>query len=84
MWAEGMPDEAFRFHKRELDRWANGHVWVLHPGVDFPPEMPVRDVKRRLVSAAAKRDVDISVWWLNGNVHFMMCPWNSFRGANPD
>jgi hypothetical protein len=84
MYAEGMPDEAFRFHKRELDRWCDGKERKLTPGVDFPASFELAKIKLRLVQAAMKRDVDIAVWYLDGNVHFAMVPWARFQGGNPD
>jgi len=84
MYAEGMPDQAFRFHKRELDRWFDGSTRKLVPGKDFPAHFTPKAIKDRLVSAAMKRDMDISVWYLEGNVHFVVAPWASFTGANPD
>jgi hypothetical protein len=84
MYVEGMPDEVFRFHKRELDRMFNGQQHRLRPGVDFPAHFDLKSIKTRLVAAASKRDMDISVWYLDGNVHFMVAPWAPFRGANPD
>jgi hypothetical protein len=62
----------------------NGRQWRLRPGVDFPAHFPLKAIKDRLVSAARKRDMDISVWYLDGNVHFMVAPWVPFTGANPD
>ena len=79
-----MPDQAFRFHKRELERWFNGHVHKLVPGVHFPAHFTRKAIKDRLVAAAMRRDMDISVWYLDWNVHFMVAPWASFTGANPD
>ena len=79
-----MPDQVFRFHKRELDRWYNGKEHKLVPGVDFPAHFTPKAIKDRLVQAASKRDMDIAVWYLDGNVHFVAAPWVSFRGGNPD
>lgn len=79
-----MPDQVFRFHKRELEQLFNGKQWRLQPGVHFPPSMPLKKIKDRLVSAAQKRDIGISVWFMDGNVHLLAAPWVSFRGGNPD
>jgi len=84
MWCEGMPTEVFKFHRRELDRWCDGREHVLRPGRDYPPDLDRYEIKRRLVLAASKRDVDITVWFLDGNVHFLMAPWARFNGVNPD
>lgn len=83
MYVDGMPDEAFVFKRRELDRWADGRPHKLEPGIHFPAHFAREDIKRRLVLAAKRRDVDISVWYLDGNVHFVMAPWARFQGANP-
>jgi hypothetical protein len=83
MYVEGMPDEVFRFHKRELDAWYDGRPHRLTPGVDFPARFTPKAIKDRLVAAARKRNVDISVWFMDGNVHFVAAPWASFQGENP-
>lgn len=83
MWHPSMPVEIFKFLPRELNRWADGNHRVLRPGQDFPDGFDLREIKKRLGAAARKRDMDISVWFLDGNVHFMITPWTPYRGINP-
>ena len=72
---EGMPAEVFRFTSRELDRWCDGQHRVLIPGENYPPTMAREKIKARLQSGAKNRGAQVTVWYLDGKVHFVMWDW---------
>jgi hypothetical protein len=73
-----IPVLGWRFHKRTLDHWCDGKIRELVPNRDFPPAMPVDEVKRRLRRSAFLRDTTVNVWPKgNGNIMIQMFPEGS-------
>lgn len=70
-----MPEEGFRFSAPQLDHYFNGRVHVLRPGQDYPNQMPVEVIKKRLKRAAWVREGTARVWVVDGRVHVCLTRW---------
>lgn len=68
-----IPLEGWKFSRIMLDRWACGEWVILRPNAEFPPSMPISELKRRLHRAALLRDTTVQVWPIgDGRVRIFM------------
>lgn len=56
------PWREYRFRTWQLEAWFDGQKRTLVPNVDFPADMPFKNLKRRLEEAASKRSGSARVW----------------------
>lgn len=69
------PYKLWYFRTRELEKWFDGTKRILTPNVDFPPDMPFENLKRRLEQAAHKRRGTARVWReADGRVGMVLTP----------
>jgi hypothetical protein len=61
------PWAQFRFHTRDLEDWFDGQKRILTRNVDFPPDAPFGDLKRRLEQSAHKRRGRARIWELDAD-----------------
>jgi hypothetical protein len=67
----------FRFHGADLESWFDGQKRILARNVDFPPDAPLEEVKRRLEQAAHKRRGRARIWKIDPDRIgvLLMPPW---------
>lgn len=81
--AQFPPWRLFRFSTHALESWFDGQKRILSPNVDFPPDAPLDEVKRRLEQAAHKRRGRARIWILeDGRVGMILTPdWARWSGS---
>lgn len=73
----GIPLAGFRFSTGQLDAWFDGRVRRLRAGLDYPRDLTLPAMRRRLELAASKREGTGRVWETDGERYICLTLWKS-------